>query len=232
MDGMNNTYQASTAVQSRTLLQNVYLWMTAGLALTGVVAWGVSGSPALVRTLVTGPNFFILMIAELALVWFLSARVMRMSVMAATLSFAGYAALNGLTLSVIFLAYTGSVIANAFFISAGMFAAMSFWAMTTKRDLSGLGHYLFMGLIGIIIASVVNIFLNNSGLDMMISYVGVVLFLGLTAWDTQRIQAMAARFAHAGEQDYVRLSIMGALKLYLDFINLFLFLLRIFGRNR
>ncbi len=231
MSPLENTYQNPAAVDTRSLLKNVYLWMTAGLALTGVVAWGVSGNTQLVQTIMAGPLFFGLIIGELALVWFLSARIMKMSVTAATVSFAAYAFLNGLTLSVIFLAYAGETIATAFFVTAGMFGAMSLWAMSTKKDLSGLGHYLFMGLIGIIIASVVNLFLGSSGLSYLISYAGVALFLGLTAYDTQQIQSMAARFAGAGEEDYVRLSIMGALKLYLDFINLFLFLLRIFGRD-
>ncbi len=231
MNSMENAYQNTAAVQTSRLIKNVYLWMTLGLGLTGVVAYGVSGNVQLVRTVATGPLFWVLIIGELALVWTLSARVMKMSVTAATLAFGAYAFLNGLTLSVIFLAYTGETIATAFFVSAGMFGTMSLWAMTTKKDLSGFGQYLFMGLIGIIIASVVNIFLNSSGLSYLISYAGVFLFLGLTAYDTQQIQRMAAQFAGTGEDNYVRLSIMGALKLYLDFINLFLFLLRIFGRE-
>lgn len=220
-------------VNTRSLLKNVYLWMTAGLALTGVVAWGVASTPALLNLVFGNPLLLIaLIIGELVLVGIISARVMKMSVTAATAAFAGYAVLNGVTLSMIFLAYTGAVISQAFFVAAGMFGVMSLWAMTTKTDLSRFGSYLMMGLFGIIIASVVNIFIGNGVLDLIISYAGVALFLGLTAWDTQRIQAMAQQYAGAGEDDYVRLSIMGALKLYLDFINLFLFLLRIFGRDR
>ena len=158
---------------------------------------------------------------------------MTMSVPAAMGGFMLYAVLNGVLMSFIFLAYTGTVIFQAFAVSAGMFAVMSLWAITTKRDLSGWGHYLFMGLIGLIIAGVVGIFIGGETYHFLYSAVGVVLFTALTAYDTQMIKRMSdGASADVGESDFVRLSIIGALKLYLDFINMFLFLLRIFGRRR
>ncbi len=217
----------------RTIMRNVYIWMTVGLALTGVVAYAVSNNTAFVRTLIQNQMlFFVLFIVEIGLVIYLSARIMKMSPAAATLSFAVYANLNGITLSIIFLAYTGADIARAFFVTAGTFAGMSIYGTITKRDLSGIGSYLFMGLIGIIIASLVNMFLRSSVLDWIVSLVGVAVFLSLTAYDTQRIKKMSDEMSgQAGEVMYLKLSIIGALKLYLDFINLFLFFLRIFGRR-
>jgi len=220
-------------VRERNILRNVYLWMTAGLALTGVVSFAVAGNPALMRTLVSTPFlFFALIIGELVLVLYLSARINQMSASRATLAFAGYSILNGITLSVIFLAYTGAEISLAFFTAAGTFAGMSLYAMTTKRDLSGIGHYLIMGLWGIIIASVINLFLRSASLYYMISYIGVFVFIGLTAYDTQMIKRWNESFGTSiSEEQYVKLSILGALKLYLDFLNMFLFMLRIFGRR-
>jgi len=220
-------------VRERNILRNVYLWMTAGLALTGVVAFGVANNPSLMRALVGNQMIFLLLIfGELGLVIYLGTRIMHMSASSATMAFAGYSVLNGVTLSVIFLAYTGAEISLAFFTAAGTFAGMSLYAMTTKRDLSGIGHYLVMGLWGVIIASVINIFLRSSSLYYMISYIGVLVFIGLTAYDTQMIKRWNAEFGTSTtEEQYVKLSILGALKLYLDFINIFLFLLRIFGRR-
>ncbi len=225
---------ATQAVGQRTIMRNVYLWMTGGLTLTGVVALGVSSNPAFVRAIFSSPVVFIfLILAQLGIVIFLSARIMRMSTMAATASFIGYAALTGLTLSVIFLAYTSADITLAFFVAAGTFAGTSLYGLVTKRDLTGVGHYLGMALWGIIIASVINLLIGSSGLYYLISFVGVGVFVGLTAYDTQRIAAMSRKLSStAGEADFLKLSILGALKLYLDFINLFLFLLRIFGRRR
>jgi len=220
-------------VRERNILRNVYLWMTAGLALTGVVSFAVAGNPALMRTLLGSRGLFLaLIIGELVLVLYLSARINQMSASRATLAFAGYSILNGITLSVIFLAYTGAEISLAFFTAAGTFAGMSLYAMTTKRDLSGIGHYLIMGLWGIIIASVINIFLRSASLYYMISYIGVFVFIGLTAYDTQMIKRWNESFGTSiSEEQYVKLSILGALKLYLDFLNMFLFMLRIFGRR-
>jgi FtsH-binding integral membrane protein len=224
----------SVIARERSLLRNVYLWMSLGLALTGVVALGIASNPRLVIGLASNPLlFFGVILAEVGLVMYLSARIQAMSAGAATIAFAAYAALNGVSLSLVFLAYTGTSIASAFFITAGTFGAMSLYAITTKRDLSGIGNYLMMGLLGLVIASIVNIFLRSSGMEWMISVVGVLLFVGLTAYDTQIIKNWNQQAAYtADESIFIRISIIGALKLYLDFINLFLFFLRLFGRNR
>ncbi len=219
--------------RDRSIIKNVYLWMTAGLALTGVVAFGLSSNQSLMIALVSNRVlFFGIIIAELGLVMYLSARIQKMSAGAATLAFALYAFLNGITLSVIFLAYTGTTISLAFFTTAATFGGMSLYAMTTKRDLSGMGHYLMMGVLGIIIVSVINIFLKSPAVYYMISYIGVFVFMGLTAYDTQKILSWSSRTGSISEEQYIKYSIMGALKLYLDFINIFLFMLRIFGRRR
>jgi len=208
--------------------------MTLGLALTGVIALGVANNPPLLQAIFTNTGlFFGIIIAQLAMVWILSASIMKLNTTVATLMFAGYAALNGLSLSIIFLAYTGASIASVFFITAGTFGAMSLYAITTKRDLSGWGNYLFMALIGLVVASLVNVFLRSDGMSFIISIVGVLLFTALTAYDTQAIKKMSDYYGDGvGEENYVRLSIVGALKLYLDFINLFLYLLRILGNRK
>jgi FtsH-binding integral membrane protein len=226
--------QPAQAVRERSLLRNVYLWMTGGLALTAVVALGVASNPQFIRSLLASRFlFFALLIAEVALVWFLSARISTLDPAAAVGGFVAYAVLNGVTLSVILLAYARASIANALFISAGTFAGMSLYAVTTKRDLSRFGTYLIYGLWGILIASLVNLFLRSPAVQWLLSYLGVALFLGLTAYDTQIIKRWSQEIGDsAGEADYIRLSILGALKLYLDFINLFLFFLRILGRRR
>jgi uncharacterized protein len=225
---------AASGLRARSILRNVYIWMTGGLALTGVVALGVASSPTLIRAIVSSRFLFLgLLFGEIALVWFLSARIARMSPAAAAAGFAGYAILNGVTLSIIFLAYTRSHVATAFFVSAGTFAGMSIFAVATKRDLSRWGAYLTYALWGIVIATLVNFLLKSAVVEWIVSYVGVALFLGLTAYDTQVIKRWSDQAGdQVGEADYIRLSILGALKLYLDFINLFLFFLRIFGRRR
>ena len=234
MSDRNVSSLSPLAVRTRSILRNTYLWMTGGLALTGVVALGVASNPTIVQALVSNLIlFFGLIVAELILVIYLSRKIMTLSPGAAVGGFAAYAALNGITLSVIFLAYTGTSIATVFFITAGTFAGVSLYAVTTRRDLSGIGHYLIMGLWGIIIASLVNFFLRSETLYWIISYVGVAVFIGLTAYDTQIIKRWSDQYGDSlPEADYMRLSILGALKLYLDFINLFLFFLRIFGRRR
>jgi FtsH-binding integral membrane protein len=226
--------QPAQAVRERSLLRNVYLWMTGGLALTAVVALGVASNPDFIRSLLSSRFlFFGLLIAEVALVWFLSARITTLSPAAAVGGFAAYAVLNGITLSVILLAYARASVANALFISAGTFAGMSLYAVTTKRDLSRFGTYLLYGLWGLLIASLVNLFLRSPAVQWVLSYAGVALFLGLTAYDTQIIKRWSQEIGdQAGEEDFIRLSILGALKLYLDFLNLFLFFLRIVSRRR
>ena len=230
--GNEQTYPRAAA-RDRSIIKNVYLWMTAGLALTGVVSFGISSNPSLLMAIVSNNVlFFGAIIGELALVMYLSARIQKMSATAATPAFALYAFLNGVTLSVVFLVYTGATISLAFFTTAATFGAMSLYAMTTKRDLSGMGHYLMMGVIGIIIVSIINLFLKSPAIYYMISYIGVLVFMGLTAYDTQTILKWSARSGSVSEEQYIKFSIMGALKLYLDFINIFLFMLRIFGRRR
>ncbi len=226
---------SGTKVRERTILKNVYLWMFAGLSLTAAAAWWVISTPAVLQLLFgNGPvPFYALVIGEFILVAFLSRRIMTMSTSAAVGIFALYSVLNGITISTIFFAYTQSAIFQAFAVSAGMFAVMSLWAVTTKRDLSGLGHYIFMALIGLIIAGLVGLFFRNETFQLLYSAAGVILFTVLTAYDTQYIKRLSdSAGSGVGEADFVRLSILGALKLYLDFINMFLFLLRIFGRRR
>jgi len=230
--------KAEPQVQQRTMvnsfIQSVYNWMGIGLALTGVIAFFVANNPTL-SDLILGNRilFFGLIIGELALVFFLSARVHKMQASTATAMFIAYSILNGLTLSVIFVAYTAASIASTFFICAGTFVACSVYGMTTKRDLTSWGGFLMMGLIGIIIASVVNIFIQSSAMTMIVSYIGVLVFVGLTAYDTQKLKHMALTQPSDIEAGVVRKgAIMGALSLYLDFINLFLMLLRIFGGGR
>jgi hypothetical protein len=208
--------------------------MAIGLALTGVVAFYVSNSPS-IQQLIFGNRlvFFGLIIGELALVFSLAARVNKMQASTATGLFVLYAALNGATLSSIFLVYTQASITSTFFICAATFVACSVFGMTTKRDLTSMGGFLMMGLIGIIIASVVNMFLRSSGMSIIISYVGVIVFVGLTAYDTQKLKTMALdQPAGLGAGVIRKGAILGALSLYLDFINLFLMLLRIFGSTR
>ncbi|MCL2791665.1 MAG: Bax inhibitor-1/YccA family protein [Spirochaetaceae bacterium] len=219
-------------IQERNLLKNVYMWMTGGLALTAVVSLWMVSDPQRVINLFQSGMIWAIFIGKLALVFFLSAKIMSMSPRTAVLSFTVYSALTGVTLSSIFLAYTMVSIVSTLFITAGTFAAMSIYAMTTKRDLSGMGSYLFMGLLGLIIASIVNLFLKSPGLYWLVSYAGVLIFCGLTAYDTQNILKMSREYSSSiADEDYIRFSIIGALKLYLDFINMFIFLLRIFGRR-
>jgi FtsH-binding integral membrane protein len=207
--------------------------MALGLGLTGIVAFFVANTPSLFQMIVGNSLlFFGLIIAELALVFTISARVHKMQASTATNLFLLYAVLNGATLSVIFVAYTASSIASTFFICAATFGACSIYGMTTKKDLTSWGSFLFMGLIGIIIASVVNIFLRSSALSMIVSYIGVFIFIGLTAYDTQKLKMMAQTQPADLDAGVIRKgSILGALSLYLDFINMFLFLLHIFGNR-
>jgi len=207
--------------------------MTAGLAMTGVVAYLVATNETLLRLFLgSGTSFLLIIIAQFALVIFLTARLQKMTSTTAIASFIGYSMLTGITLSVIFYAYSGLVISRAFFTTAAAFGGMSVYGMTTKRDLDGIGHYLIMGLWGIIIASLINMFLGSENIYYIISIIGVLVFLGLTAWDTQKIRRMNDAYGSSmDEETYIKLSIIGALILYLDFINIFLFLLRIFGRN-
>ena len=220
-----------TRIMVNEFIRSVYNWMAIGLGLTGFVAFYVSNSETMLR-LIFGNKliFFGLIIGELALVFSLSARINKMQASTATGLFILYAALNGATLSAIFLVYTRSSIASTFFICAATFVACSIYGATTKRDLTSLGGFMIMGLIGIIMASFVNMFVHSSGMSMIISYIGVFVFVGLTAYDTQKLKAMALSQPAGLSQGVVRKgAIIGALSLYLDFINLFLMLLRISG---
>jgi FtsH-binding integral membrane protein len=213
-----------------TFLRGVYWWMFGGLAVTAVVALAVASSPAAVSTLVGSKVlFFGLIIAQLALVVYLSARVAKLSPGTAGTLFLAYSALTGVTFSVILLAYTGASVANAFFITAGMFGALAVYGSVTKRDLTGMGRFMFMGLIGLVIASVVGIFWQNDAMQFVMGVVGVLVFSGLIAYDTQRLRAMALEVSGEQAGSY---AIVGALSLYLDFINLFISLLRLFGDRR
>ena len=228
------TQQTTVQLRVNAFVRSVYNWMTIGLGLTGLLAYYVANTPALVR-LIFGNQliFFGLIIGELALVFAISARVQKMAASTATGLFLLYAGLNGVTLSFIFLAYTRTSIAQVFFICAATFVTCSLYGWVTKRDLTSWGGFLVMGLIGIIIASVVNIFLRSTGLYMVVSYIGVLIFVGLTAYDTQKMKNMALAQPDGLDAAVVRKgAIVGALALYLDFINLFLMLLRIFGSGR
>jgi len=217
---------------STIFLAKVFNWMAVGLAITGFVSYYVAAS-GMVRVLAASPIFFLLVAGELGLVFFLSARVDKLNPGTATGLFIGYSVLNGITLSTIFLAYTHASIAATFLITAGMFAAMAIYGMVTKRDLSGLGSFMFMGLIGIILASLVNLFLKSAAIYWAVSVIGVLVFVGLTAYDVQRIKNIGENgIMQQGEAAIRRGAIMGALVLYLDFINLFLMLLRLFGSSR
>jgi uncharacterized protein len=231
---INGQTTTATQVQAgNAIMRGVYNWMSLGLGLTAVVAYYVSTSPTLLN-LIFGNMiiFFGLIIAELALVFIIAARITKLAPSTAAGMFLVYSILNGATLSVVLLAYTGQSIFTTFLICTGMFAAMSIYGYTTKRDLSGWGSFLFMGLIGLIIASVVNIFVGSTLLGFAISAIGVLIFTGLTAYDTAWIKKLSLTVGQQGENAAKRVKIYGALKLYLDFINLFLMLLRFFGASR
>lgn len=220
----------SYTVLVRQSVTRAFVWMTLGLAITGLTALFVADSN-LIEVIFSSGSFWMLVIAELAVVWFLSSRIMKLSMPVATAAFAVYSLLNGVTLSPIFLVYTGESITSTFFITAATFGTMAVFGYTTKRDLSSWGSYLMMALIGLIIASVVNIFLGSSLLMWAVSYLGVLLFVGLTAYDTQQLKAMIA--ASIGDEEQTKkVALLGALNLYLDFINLFIYLLRILGKRR
>jgi uncharacterized protein len=240
------TDQVAIDAGLRAYMIRIYNYMAAGVALTGVVAWfafqaaggdqiqvvghQVTGVTAFGAAIFSGPLMWVLLLAPLGLVMLLSFGINRLSTRTALAVFFIYAALLGLSLASIFLAYTHASIARVFFISAATFGAMSLYGYTTQRDLSGLGSFMFMGLIGIIIASLVNVFLHSTGLDWAISVIGVLVFVGLTAYDTQNIKEMY----DVNDDGSIagRKAVIGALRLYLDFINLFLMLLRLFGDRR
>jgi uncharacterized protein len=231
MNELNPSYARTTVqtvVRQNTLIRQVYAWMGAGLSVTAIMALITLSTPAILNAIVGNRLlFFGLMIGELALVFTLSGAINRLSASTATLIFIAYSALNGVTLSVVALVYTANSIASTFVVTAGMFGAMSVYGYVTRRDLTSWGSFLFMGLIGVVIASVVNIFVGSSAVSWVISAIGVIVFTGLTAYDTWKIKEMAAQGTEGRKP-----AILGALTLYLDFINLFLMLLRFTGNRR
>lgn len=227
---LNYQSQVGTSTVSR-FFNAVYAWMAAGLGLTAVVAWWVSTQPQLMQSIFHGPVLIVLFIAEIALVMTVSAAINRISTSAATMLFMLYAALNGLTLSAIFLVYAHASLASAFIVTAGTFGACSVYGFITKSDLTAMGSFLRMALIGLVIASIVNMFWASSALYWLVTYAGVLIFVGLTAYDTQKLKMIAIQTENSPELA-ARLSVNGALMLYLDFINLFLFVLRLMGNRR
>jgi FtsH-binding integral membrane protein len=231
MNELNTNYPRTTdqvIVRQNTLIRQVYAWMGAGLAITAFMALVTLSSPEVLKAIMGNRLLFYgLMIGELALVFTLSGAINRLSATTATLLFVAYSALNGVTLSIVALVYTANSIASTFVITAGMFGAMSIFGYLTKRDLTSWGSFLFMGLIGVVIASIVNIFVGSSAVSWVISGIGVIVFTGLTAYDTWKIKEMAAQGTEGRKP-----AILGALTLYLDFINLFLMLLRFTGNRR
>ena len=222
----------ATAAEQQRFMVRVYNWMTAGLGITGFMAFYISNSPVMMNIIFGNPIMPIaLIITQIGLVFWLATRVMQMSASKATGVFMLYAGLTGITFSAIFMAYTTASIFSTFLVTAGTFGAMSLYGYTTKKDLTSWGSFLFMGLIGIIIASLVNMFMQSSMMHMIITYAGVLIFVGLTAYDTQKIKEMNI-LGNEGTEEDTKEAIRGALTLYLDFINLFLMLLRLMGDRR
>ena len=232
MDDSRTVFTGSTvrtAERVSAFLAKVYGWMCIGLGITAAIAYLVAGSPALVRALAGNQLvFFALVLVELGLVFYLSARVQSLEPGAAAGLFVAYSALNGVTLSVILLAYTGASVATTFLVTGAMFGSLAFFGTTTSRSLAGAGQFFFMGLIGLVLASIVGIFWHNDALQFLITVVGVIVFTGLTAWDAQRLKQMGAEVPEDRAGAY---AIVGALSLYLNFVNLFLMLLRLQGRR-
>lgn len=230
--GQGSMSAAAIAAEQLSFMNKVYMWMAAALTLTALTAMYVSSSIPLLKMIFGNPVIFYgLIIGELALVWYLSAGIQKMSAQAATSVFFIYAFVNGLTLAVVFIAYTSASIASTFFLTAATFAIMSAYGYFTKSDLSTIGNLCFMLLIGLIIASIFNIFMASSTIYWITTYLGIFVFVGLTAYDTQRIKEMNV-IGNEGTEEDQKEAIMGALILYLDFINLFLYLLRLFGDRR
>ena len=222
----------ASAASERSFLSQVFFWMSMGLALTGVVAGWMAMNPSLITAFARNTGlFFILVLAQIGIVFWLSSQVMRLSVMAATTGFSVYATLNGILFSSIFLVYTGASIASTFFVTSGMFAAISLYGFVTKRDLTSVGSFAFMALIGVILASLINWFLKSEVFYWIITYVGIAVFTALTAYDVQKLKLIHEQGIHSGDM-VKKAALLGALTLYLDFINLFLLLLRVMGRRR
>lgn len=220
------------ATAQRTLMKNVYCWMALALVVTGLSSYYVANSASAIEFIFSGFTFWALIISEFVLVVILSSRINKMSFTTAGLLFVAYSIINGLTLSMIFLIYSASSITSTFFITAGTFGAMALVGHFTKKDLSSMGQILFMALIGLIIASLVNLFMKSEMMSYIISYIGVIIFVGLTAYDAQKIKRMIGEYGTEINDNTMKIALMGAFSLYLDFINLFLYLLRIFGDRK
>jgi FtsH-binding integral membrane protein len=230
MSQINSVSLTESQTDVQAFMSRVYLWMASALMVTAVVSAAVAANPRFQLQLIQSPLFLILLIGELGVVFVLSLLIKRLSAIAATMLFFAYAVLNGITLSIIFILYTDASITATFGVTAGTFALMSVIGYVTKIDLTRLGGFLLMGLIGIVLGSIVNLFLQNSAIYWIITYAGILIFVGLTAYDTQKLKRMAEG-GLSGEVEH-KASILGALTLYLDFINLFLMLLRVMGRRR
>ena len=224
-------YESGPVAELATTFKIVYVWMAAGLALSGMVAWYTAAS-GLYETILRGPGYLALVVAEVALVFILSAALNKLPAAVCYLMFLAYAALNGLTLSVIFIVYDLALISRVFFITAGMFGGLALWGTLTKGDLSSIGSMCSMALWGLVVAGIVNIFLKSTGLDFICSFAGILIFTGLTMYDARKIKAIAAAEGSMDKTAIQKVGIMGALTLYLDFINLFLSILRFMGRKR
>ena len=223
--------EMTNASTFKVLMRKVYLWMTLALMITGITAAGVANSPNILALIYSSQVvMWGIIIAEFGLVIYISARLEKLSLSTATTLFALYSILNGAMLSSVFVVYTMTSISKVFFITAGTFGVTALYGYATKKDLSSLGNILFMALIGLVIATVVNVFMKSAMFDLILSYIGVIIFVGLTAWDSQKIKHMMMVQQDADESAQ-KLALIGALSLYLDFINLFLYLLRIFGRS-
>ena len=223
-------YRSALGEQASAFLSSVYAWMCAGLLITAATAWTVAGSPTAIQAIATSRALFWgLVIAQFGIVFVLSARVQQLAASTAALLFVAYSAITGATLSFVLLVYTGESVATTFVVTAGMFGALAFYGTTTKRDLGGVGQFLFMGLIGLVLASFVGLFVHSDGFQFLLSFVGVIVFAGLAAYDAQWLKVMALQAATGRTSSY---AIVGALSLYLDFTNLFLFLLRFTGNRR
>ena len=223
--------EMTNASTFKVLMRKVYLWMTLALMITGITAAGVANSPNILALIYSSQVvMWGIIIAEFGLVIYISARLEKLSLSTATTLFALYSILNGVMLSSIFLLYSTAIISKVFFITAGTFGVTALYGYATKKDLSSLGNILFMALISLVIATIVNVFMKSAMFDLILSYIGVIIFVGLTAWDSQKIKHMMMVQQDADESAQ-KLALIGALSLYLDFINLFLYLLRIFGRS-
>ena len=230
MDTITRSYERSAQMS---LFRQVYLWMAMALAITGMMALLVAGSPTMLSLIFSSKlTFFALIIAEIALVWYLSARIERLSFTTATLMFIVYSLLNGAMLSSIFILYTATSIASTFFVTAGTFGVMCVYGYLTKRDLTSIGNICLMAVIGLIIAGLVNLFLQSSVMSLIISGIGVLVFVGLTAYDSQKIKQLLLQEGIEVNDSTKKIALLGSLTLYLDFINLFLYLLRFLGDRR